>query len=76
MDVNNTGTISFCDLAYLLGIFLKGYPEEKITLFYKCHIPPAFNISDLNDLVNINYSINNLIDFEKTNGDIYGVFFF
>lgn len=52
MDVNKTGILTFRDLSYLLGIFLKGDPAEKVTLFYKCHIPPAFHISDLNEILN------------------------
>uniref|UniRef100_A0A914YAC8 TBC1 domain family member 9 n=1 Tax=Panagrolaimus superbus TaxID=310955 RepID=A0A914YAC8_9BILA len=52
MDVNVTGILTFRDLSYLLGIFLKGDSTDKVTLFYKCHLPPAFNLSDLDDVIN------------------------
>uniref|UniRef100_A0AC34R9X4 Rab-GAP TBC domain-containing protein n=1 Tax=Panagrolaimus sp. JU765 TaxID=591449 RepID=A0AC34R9X4_9BILA len=52
MDLNQTGVLTFRDLSYLLGILLKGDSVEKVTLLYKLHIPPAFNLSDIDDLLN------------------------
>lgn len=52
MDVNEIGILTFRDLSYLLGTFFKGDSIEKVTLFYKCHIPPAFNMSDLDEILN------------------------
>jgi hypothetical protein len=49
MDPNDTGRISFKDLSSLLGLLLKGDHIEKITLFYKCHIPPVFHVSDIDE---------------------------
>uniref|UniRef100_A0A914CHS3 TBC1 domain family member 9 n=1 Tax=Acrobeloides nanus TaxID=290746 RepID=A0A914CHS3_9BILA len=53
LDVNETGILTFRDLSCLLGSILKGDPIEKVTLFYKCHIPPAFNMSDLEDVIDL-----------------------
>jgi len=52
MDLNMTGILTFRDLSYLLGILLKGDSVDKVTLFFKFHIPPAFNMSDLDELLN------------------------
>jgi len=51
MDTHETGILTFRDLSYLLGIFLRGDQAEKLELFYRCHIPPAFNMSDLEELL-------------------------
>lgn len=52
MDINQTGILTFRDLSYLLGILLKGDAVNKVSLFYKLHIPPAFNMSDIDDILN------------------------
>lgn len=53
LDANETGILTFRDLSCLLSTILKGNSIEKVTLFYKCHIPPAFNMSDLEDVIEI-----------------------
>jgi hypothetical protein len=50
MDPEDTGRMTFKDLSQLLSIFLKGDQVEKITLFYRCHIAPAFSLSDLSQV--------------------------
>ncbi|TMS38279.1 hypothetical protein L596_005040 [Steinernema carpocapsae] len=46
LDVSETGFLTFRDICYCLGMLLKGDSAEKITMFYKCHIPPAYNPRD------------------------------
>ncbi|KAK0398663.1 hypothetical protein QR680_002700 [Steinernema hermaphroditum] len=49
LDISETGFLTFRDICYCLGMLLKGDSAEKITMFYKCHIPPAYNPMDNDD---------------------------
>ncbi|KAI6200317.1 Rab-GAP TBC domain-containing protein [Aphelenchoides besseyi] len=51
---DNSKRVSFRDLAYALGVILKGDHIEKITFFYKSHIPPAFQLTDIKDVCSEN----------------------
>uniref|UniRef100_A0A0N5A9Y3 Rab-GAP TBC domain-containing protein n=1 Tax=Syphacia muris TaxID=451379 RepID=A0A0N5A9Y3_9BILA len=49
LNTTNSGFLMFRDIACFFGQLLKGDPNEKITLFYRCHIPPAYSATDIEE---------------------------
>ncbi|MFH4979901.1 hypothetical protein AB6A40_006610 [Gnathostoma spinigerum] len=51
LDQTGKDFLTFRTFAWFVGILLRGTASQKIALFYRCHLPPAFVMSDLDDLL-------------------------
>lgn len=50
LDKSRSDCLSFHDIANLLSSLLKGDSIDKMSLLYQCHIPPAWQEKDVEDL--------------------------